>query len=279
MERINLIKNQLSNETNKTEEKQSSIIVQEAKENNKIKIVFMDEGLNALSRSLMTSLYNTLVQLDSDENTKVIILTGKGKAFAAGADIKTLNKTSYEAIVKNDWFLQPLEYISYHVNKPIIAAVNGLAYGGGFELALACDIIIASKNAKFAFPELKLGLFPGAGGTQRLAKLMGYHKAMEYILTTKDVPLSELKSFGVVNEVVEHEVLIEHCVKLGQSIACFSNMPVYAAKKAIKMSLETQLFAGLKAEKMLFDGLFNTYDKKEGVEAFLGKKSASFKDK
>jgi enoyl-CoA hydratase len=271
MERIKLIKNHLSSKQN--------VIVQEAKSSNKIKIVTMNEGLNALSKNLIDSVYSTLVKLDSDENTKVIILTGQGKAFAAGADIKTLNKTNYEHIVKNDWFLQSLENISYHITKPIIAAVNGIAYGGGFELALACDIIIASKNAKFGFPELKLGLFPGAGGTQRLSKLMGYHKAMEYILTTKDIPLLELKNLGVVNDVVEHESLIDHCEKIGESIAGFSSMSVYAAKKAIKMSLETNLYSGLKTEKFLFESLFNTSDKKEGVEAFLSKKTPIFKDK
>jgi enoyl-CoA hydratase/carnithine racemase len=271
MERINLIKNQLNSK--------QTITIQEAQNNKKIKIVTMNEGLNALSRSLIDNLYLTLRQLDSDENTKVIILTGQGKAFAAGADIKTLKKNNYEEIVKNDWFLQPLEYISYHITKPIIAAVNGIAYGGGFELALACDIIIASQNAKFGFPELKLGLFPGAGGTQRLSKLMGYHKAVEYILTTRDIPLLELKNFGVVNELVEPEKLIDHCVKIAEPIAGFSAMSVYAAKKAIKMSLETNLYSGLKTEKFLFEGLFNTFDKKEGVEAFLGKKTPNFKDK
>ena len=279
MNRLELIKNQLSKTNEAVRKKEEIVLVEEAVGIKGVKVVTMNSGLNALSKDLMSSLYQALVKLDNDEETRVIILTGKGKAFAAGADIKTLKQTEYSSIVKNDWFLQPLEYISYHITKPVIAAVNGIAYGGGFELALACDIIIATEKAIFGFPELKLGLFPGAGGTQRLSRLMGYHKAMEYILTTKDIPLSELKTFGVVNDVVPHDDLLKHTAKMAESIAKFSLMAVYAAKKAIKMSLETNLYSGLKTEKYLFESLFNTVDKKSGVDAFLAKKPANFQDK
>lgn len=283
MNRLNLIKNQLSNTSSEKKSPQAPqdlVIISEAQESKGVKILTMNSGLNALSKELMNSLYQNLVKLDNDQNCRVIILTGgKSKAFAAGADIKRLNQTSYSEIVKNDWFLQPLEYMSYHITKPIIAAVNGIAYGGGFELALACDIIIASDKSVFAFPELRLGLFPGAGGTQRLTRLMGYHKAIEYILTTKDIPLQELKNFGVVNDVVPHDQLMKRSCEIAESIAKFSLMSVYAAKKAIKMSQETGLFSGLKTEKYIFEALFNTIDKKSGVEAFLNKKPANFEDK
>ena len=279
MNRLNLIKNHLNNARDSEKKKDDIVLVENSNGNSAIKIVTMNSGLNALSKQLMKTLYETLVRLDGDQETKVIILTGKGKAFAAGADIKKLAQTDYPQIVKNDWFLQPLEYISYHISKPIIAAVNGIAYGGGFELALACDIIISSDKAAFAFPEMKLGLFPGAGGTQRLTKLMGYHKSIEYILTTRDIPLGELKTFGVINDVVPHDQLLSHSSKIGESISKFSMMAAIAAKKAIKMSLETNLYAGLKTEKYLFESLFNTEDKKSGVDAFINKKTASFKDK
>jgi enoyl-CoA hydratase/carnithine racemase len=276
MNRLTLIKNQLNN----SNQNKDLVLISDAQDVKGVKIVTMNSGLNALSKELMISLYQSLVKLDNDQDCRVIILTGgKGKAFAAGADIKRLNQTPYSEIVKNDWFLQPLEYISYHITKPIIAAVNGIAYGGGFELALACDIIIVSDKSAFAFPELRLGLFPGAGGTQRLTRLMGYHKAMEYILTTKDIPLSELKSFGVVNEVVPHDELMRCCIKMAESIAKFSLMSIYAAKKAMKMSQETGLYSGLKTEKYLFEALFSTLDKKSGVEGFLNKKPAKFEDK
>lgn len=275
MRRLELIKNQLS----KTGKK-PLVVVENANGNNtEIKIVTMNTPLNSLSREMANTVYETLAKLDSDNETRVIILTGISKAFAAGADIKYMSKADYSDVTRTDWFLFNLENISYHITKPIIAAVNGIAYGGGFELALACDIIIASEKAAFAFPELKLGLFPGAGGTQRLSRLMGYNKAFEYILTAKDIPLQELKNFGVVNQIVPHDQLIKSSVHVAESISKFSLMSVYAAKKAIKLSQETNLFAGLKAEKYLFEGVFATQDKKSGIDAFLGKKQPSFKDK
>jgi enoyl-CoA hydratase len=274
MNRINLIKNQL------TGNKSPLVIVESVNESNKaIKIVRMNSPpLNPLGTQLVTKVHDTLIELDGDEETKVIILTGNNKAFAAGADIKKFSKQNYLEIIKDDC-LNLFESFYYRMNKPLIAAVNGYAYGGGFELALCCDMILASDKASFGFPELKLGLFPGAGGTQRLARLMGNYKATEYILTTKDIPLNELKAFGVINDIVPHDQLITSAVKLAENICKFSLMTTIAAKKALRLSLETNLFTGLKAEKYIFQGIFNTEDKKIGVDAFLNKKTPVFKDK
>jgi enoyl-CoA hydratase/carnithine racemase len=272
MNRLKLIKNQLSNS-------QEIILINNVENNKSIKIVTLNSGLNALSKELMNKLYETLFKLDNDLETKVIILTGKGKAFAAGADIKHMSKIDYPQAIKSDWFLNPLEYISYNITKPIIAAVNGIAYGGGFELALACDLIFASSKAIFGFPELKLGLFPGAGGTQRMTKLVGLYKTMEYILTTRDIKPEELKSLSVINDIFNDEQLLSSCIKIAEQIAKFSMISIVAAKKAMKMALETGLHAGLKAEKYLFDSLFGTEDKREGLSAFLNKKPAQFNDK
>jgi len=287
MDRINIVKNQLNSqktaESSKNEE--HSILVQNAvfkdKTFKEVKIVTLNnqKSLNALGKDFLNLIYNTLIKLDIDNETKVIILTGAGKAFAAGADIKGISKNDYSFVARNDWDFLPIENIYYHMNKPIIAALNGFTFGGGFELALACDILIASDKASLAFPEHKLGLLPGAGGTQRLTRLMGYHKAMEYILTTKNLKLEEAKNFGVINDIVPHDKLIESAVSMAVDISKFSLMSIIASKKSMKMAMETNLFGGLKAEKYIFQGLFSTEDKKEGVQAFIEKRIPIVKDK
>jgi len=277
MRRINLIKNQLSN---KLHSYTSYTSVESVDNNPGIKIVTFDNPpLNALGLESSSALYEILSKLDADQETRVIIITGKGRAFVAGADIKAMSQLNYSEMSKIQSFLFNVEKISYHITKPLIAAVNGFTFGGGFELALCCDLIVASDKASFAFPELKLGLFPGAGGTQRISKIIGPVKAMEYILTCKDIPLSELKSLGVINDIVPHDQLINKCVQLAENISKFSLTSVSAAKKAIKISQETGLYAGLRTEKYLFDGLFNTEDKQIGLNAFINKKSPIFKDK
>jgi len=285
MERILLIKNQLSGNNQTNNKNENSILVENAvfkdKTYKEIKIVTLNnqKSLNALGKSFLNLIYETLLKIDTDDETKVIILTGIGKAFAAGADIKGISKNDYAFVAKNDWDFLPIENISYHMNKPIIAALNGFTFGGGLELALACDIILASDKASLAFPEHKLGLIPGAGGTQRLTRLMGYHKAMEFILTTKNIKLEEAKNFGVINDIVPHDKLIETSISLAIDICKFSLMSIIASKKSMKMALETNLYGGLKAEKYIFQGLFNTEDKKEGVKAFIEKRPPQIKDK
>lgn len=285
MNRLKLLRTQLSynilNNKNESGKEVKIVTVESAPGNKAIKIVKMNnpKSLNALQRPLLEALYTTLMGLDRDNETKIVILTGSGKAFAAGADIKQFAKHDYSHFVKDDMDLLPIENIYYHMNKPLIAAVNGIAYGGGFELALSCDLIFASHKAIFGFPELKLGLFPAAGGCQRFVKLLGYHKAMEFILTAKDININELKSFGVINEIFSPEKLIESTINFAEQICQFSLMSIIASKKAMKLSLETNLFAGLKAERYLFNGLFNTEDKKIGIDAFLNKIKPEFKNK
>jgi enoyl-CoA hydratase len=284
MERLNLIRNQLNNKEEFKYEGNSVLVencVHKGKEYKEIKIVTLNnpKSLNALSKNFLHLIYETLKKIDADKESKIIILTGINKAFAAGADIKNMSKLGYEDVATNDWDFLPIELISYQINKPIIAALNGFTFGGGLELALACDIILASDKAQIAFPELKLGLLPGAGGTQRLTRLMGYHKAMEYILTTKNIPLKEAKDFGVINDVIKHEELMDSAVSMALNMSKFSLMSIVNSKKSMKMALETGLAGGLKAEKYLFQGLFNTEDKKEGIKAFLEKRKPVFKDK
>lgn len=287
MERLNLIKNHLSNNNSKSEFKYegNSVLVENCFHNGKelkeIKLITLNnpKSLNALSKNFLHLIYETFKKIDADKETKVIILTGINKAFAAGADIKNMSKLGFHDVATNDWDFLPIELISYQINKPIIAALNGYTFGGGLELALACDIILASDKASIAFPELKLGLLPGAGGTQRLTRLMGYHKAMEYILTTKNIPLNEAKAFGVINDVVKHENLMEKAISTALEISKFSLMSVVNSKKSMKMALETSLYGGLKAEKHLFQALFNTEDKQEGIKAFMEKRKPVVKDK
>jgi enoyl-CoA hydratase/carnithine racemase len=275
MKRIELVKNQLSS----VGISKNLVKILAFSDNNSIKIVKMDSPpMNVLGKDLASQIVDTILKLNNDEETKVIILTGNEKVFAAGADIKHFSKQTFVNMI-NDDYLVLLEDLYYKVDKPIIAAINGYAYGGGFELALCCDIIIASDKAKLGFPELKLGLFPGAGGTQRMAKLVGYQKASEYVLTAKEIDPIELKQMGVINQIVPSDKVLDSAIEMAKSIAKFSSVSVKQAKKAIRMSLETNLHAGLKAEKYLFQGVFNSEDKKIGIDAFLNKKEPKFVDK
>ena len=287
MKRLEILKNQLYDSPLKNPETKIDdiLLVKNAELNGEIlkqiKIVTMNntKTLNALGQKFLSKIYETLVELDTDDETKVIILTGTGKSFAAGADIKKFAAVDYPYISKNDWDILPIENIYYHINKPVIAAINGIAFGGGLELALCCDILLASDKATLGLPEHKLGLIPGAGGTQRLARLMGYHKAMEYILSAKNLNLEDAKSFGVINNIVPHENLINEAIQMAKQMSQFSMNSILATKKSIKLSMETNLFSGLKAERFLFQGLFNTEDKKEGIDAFINKRRANFNDK
>lgn len=273
MNRIKFIKNQLKSG------EEEILKVESKSEDRSVKLVTMCMSVNILSRKMVQKLYSTLVSLDTDNETKVIILTGNKKIFLAGADIKALQKHNFVSISTNDWDFLPVENIYYHLNKPLIAAVNGACLGGGFEFALSCDLIFASEKASFALPEHTLGLIPGIGGTQRLAKFMGYQKAMQYILTAKNIPLEELKHFGIVNEVFQHEGLIDNCVEFAKEICKSSLNSIVGSKKAIKLALETNLYAGLKGERYIFQGIVGTEDKREGIQAFVNKKKPEFSNK
>jgi len=223
------------------------------------------KSLNALCDQLFTELNATIKEIDADNTHSAIVITGSGKkAFAAGADIKEKMLGFWDNMLT--------------CHKPIIAAVNGYALGGGFELALMCDIIYASDNAMFGLPEVTLGTIPGGGGTQRLIREVGKSKAMEMILTGEFVKAAEAKDLGVVSKVVPQDDLVAEAVKCGEKIGTFSNPIIAMAKDCVNHSYELGLQQGLGYEKRVFWSTFATQDRKEGMEAFAENRKAEFKD-
>ncbi|KAF2749973.1 enoyl-CoA hydratase [Sporormia fimetaria CBS 119925] len=234
---------------------------------------------NALSQRLIAELVRTLAELDQDPKIRSIVLTGVGQsAFSAGADLRELAEMTTAEAYRTGW-LKNLEDAFTALRKPIIAAVRGFAYGGGFEIALMCDMILASANAQFGFPEIKLGTLPGLGGTQRLTKAVGKYKAMQMVLTGSPVGATEMERFGVVNKAIfpEQDVL-EEAIKLARTIASFSVPAVALAKQAIKAAETTTLDAGLEIERALYYCSFSLADCQEGVAAFLEKRAPRFSD-
>ena len=279
MHRLKLIKNHLSSFPTISSFKSDQIQIES--HNDKIKIVKLINisKLNAINEALLDDLYNCLMILDRDEKTKVIVLTGNEKVFCAGADISKLSNDSYPDKIKYD-FLHKIEKISYEIGKPMIAAVSGFCLGGGFELALTCDIIGSTKSCKFGFPEIKIGLFPGAGGTQRLSRVCGYYKSCELILSGDLHDAESMHRLNVVNYVhPDYEILMKNTLNLADKISNYSLLAVKTAKRSLKSSLETTLRQGLDVERNIFHGLFSTEDKKIGTEAFLNKKKPVFIDK
>ena len=233
--------------------------------------------LNALSPQLMSELRNALLTLDQDDSVRVIILTGNEKAFAAGADIKQMADKSAIDMLLLDQFAT-WDQIK-KTKKTIIAAVSGFALGGGCELAMTCDIIIASETAVFGQPEIKIGVLPGAGGTQRLTRALGKAKAMEMVLTGKFISAEEAEKHGLVNRVVPVELYLEEALKLGAEIAQQSPVAVRLAKEAVLRSFETSLEEGLYFERKNFYLAFASEDQKEGMQAFIQKRKPDFKGK
>lgn len=231
--------------------------------------------LNALNLQLMTELSEALQSMDKAENVRVIILTGNEKAFAAGADIRQLaDKTSidmYKMDLFNIW-----TQIS-KTKKPIIAAVSGFALGGGCELAMSCDMIIASETAQFGQPEIKIGVMPGAGGTQRLTKVFGKAKAMELILTGRFIDAEEALSAGLINKIVPVELYMQETLKLAKAIADMPPIAVQMAKESILRSFEVPLEEGLYFERKNYNTLYSSEDQKEGMKAFIEKRKPNFK--
>ena len=281
MNRLKLIQKQLKASNENKSPDNNLVIIESSKNNPQIKIIRLNnpKQLNSMNEIRSKELYETFIKLDKDEETKVIILTGTEKSFCAGADIKALHKHDFVEMNKNDWNLLHLENIYYHVCKPIIAAINGICFGGGLEIALLCDILIASERAQLSFPEINIGLIPGCGGTQRLVRQIGINRAKEYILTGKKIDLQFAKTSGIINSIVKHENLMEEALKQAEEIAKSPLNSIIAAKKSIRLAYETTLFAGLKAERDLFNSLFNTKDKNIGIEAVLNKKQLKFLDK
>src|SRR5690348_18168699 len=235
------------------------------------------QALNALNLALKAELCEAIRKFDADPDIGCMIITGNEKAFAAGADIKEMaDKTYNEALMGNfagDWDE------AARARKPVDAAVAGFALGGGCELAMMCDIIIAADNAKFGQPEIKLGVIPGIGGTQRLTRAVGKSKAMELCLTGRMMDAAEAERCGLVTRVVPLAELMSETMKLAETIAAMSLPAVMAAKEAINRSFETSLAEGIRFERRIFQALFATEDQKEGMAAFLEKRPPRFKNR
>jgi enoyl-CoA hydratase len=232
--------------------------------------------LNALNDQLMNELGHALKQLDADDAIGCIVVTGSDKAFAAGADISAMAAFSFTDVYKNDYITRNWEQIR-SVRKPVIAAVSGFALGGGCELAMMCDFIIAADNAKFGQPEIRLGVIPGAGGTQRLPRAVGKAKAMDMALTGRMMDAVEAERSGLVSRVVPAATLMDEALGAALQICEFSQIAVMAAKESVNRAFEGGLSDGVMFERRLFHGLFATSDQKEGMNAFLNKRKAEFK--
>ncbi|MBP7942905.1 MAG: enoyl-CoA hydratase [Polynucleobacter sp.] len=236
------------------------------------------KALNALSPDLTRELADALDNLESDDDVAVVVLAGSDKAFAAGADIKVMKDWSYMDVYKSDFITGTWERIT-KFRKPTIAAVAGYALGGGCELAMMCDLIIAADTAKFGQPEITIGTIPGAGGTQRLTRFVGKSKAMEMVLTGRMMDAQEAERSGLVSRVVPADQLIDDAIATAQKIASMSLPIVMMAKDSVDRSYEVSLNEGVHFERRLFHSTFATEDQKEGMNAFAEKRKPSFKNK
>jgi enoyl-CoA hydratase len=235
------------------------------------------EALNALNGALMVELAAAIDAFEADSGIGCLVLTGSDKAFAAGADIKEMAAKSYmEAFMKN--FAATWDPPA-HARKPVVAAVAGFALGGGCELAMHCDIIIAADNARFGQPEIKLGVIPGIGGTQRLTRAVGKAKAMDLILTGRMMDADEAERCGLVARVVPLAELMNEAMKAADTIASMSLPSVMVAKEAVNRAFEVSLAEGVAFERRVFHALFSTEDQKEGMAAFMEKRPARFNNK
>jgi enoyl-CoA hydratase len=233
------------------------------------------DALNALNDRLVTELGQQLDLWEKDEGVGCVVLTGAGRAFAAGADIKEMRPQSYMDAYGNDFITRNWERASTF-RKPIIAAVNGFALGGGCELAMMCDFILASEAAKFGQPEINLGVMPGAGGTQRLTRFVGKSKAMEMCLTGRMMDAAEAERSGLVSRVVPADKLIEEAKTVARKIAGMSRPIAMMTKESVNAAYETMLRQGMMFERRLFHSMFATDDQKEGMGAFIEKRPAKF---
>lgn len=235
------------------------------------------KALNALCDPLMKDVSDALAAAEADANSGCIVITGEGKAFAAGADIKEMAPLSFSEITVRDKF-KAWNAVA-ECKLPVIAAVNGFAFGGGCELAMMCDIMVASTKAVFGQPEIKLGVIPGAGGTQRLIRAIGKSKAMKMILTGGNMSAEDAERAGLVSEVVKPEELMPTVMKMAGEISGMGRLALQLGKESVNSAYETTLQEGLHAEKKMFYSLFGTDDKKEGMDAFINKRKAVFTHK
>ena len=231
--------------------------------------------LNALNDQLMDELGAALKAFDGDANIGCMIITGSEKAFAAGADIGAMASYSFSDVYKGDYITRNWEQIR-SIRKPVIAAVSGFALGGGCELAMMCDFIIAADNAKFGQPEIKLGVIPGAGGTQRLPRAIGKAKAMDLALTGRMMDAIEAERAGLVSRIVPLDKLMDEALGAALMICEFSQLAVMAAKESVNRAFESSLADGIMFERRMFHALFATQDQKEGMDAFVNKRKAVF---
>ncbi len=236
------------------------------------------DALNALNSQLLGELAQALTEADANDKVRCIILTGSAKAFAAGADIKEMSEKTFVDMFLGDFFEPATEAVA-KVRKPVIAAVSGYALGGGCELAMMCDFIIASETAKFGQPEINLGVIAGIGGTQRLPRYVGKAKAMDMHLTGRFMDAEEAERSGLVSRVVPVKQLMEEAQSAAAKIAEKSMLASIAAKQAVNRAFETTLDEGLLFERRLFHSLFATEDQKEGMSAFLEKRTPQFRDR
>jgi len=254
-------------------------LIQVRTEADKVGIITLNrpKQLNALNSELMVEMGTALKLFDADPHIGCIILTGNEKAFAAGADIGAMATYSYADVYKNDYITRDWETLR-SIRKPIIAAVSGFALGGGCEVAMMCDIIIAADNARFGQPEIKLGIIPGAGGTQRLPRAIGKAKAMDLALTGRMMDAQEAERAGLVSRVVPLDKLMDEALGAALSICDYSQIAVMSAKESINRAFESSLSDGVMFERRMFHALFATEDQKEGMDAFVNKRKPVFKN-
>jgi len=233
------------------------------------------QAMNALNRTLLSELVSALTAFDSDEAVGAMVITGSQRAFAAGADIKEMAEASAVEMLTSS-FVELFDGIR-NVRKPVIAAVSGYALGGGCELAMSCDMIVASETAKFGQPEVTIGVIPGAGGTQRLTRAVGKALAMEMVLNNRMLTAGEAAQFGLVNRVVPVERFLEEAMALASEVAGRAPLAVRLGKEAVNKAFELSLTEGLEAERRAFYMLFATEDQKEGMKAFVEKRKAEWK--
>ncbi|CAG9183157.1 enoyl-CoA hydratase [Cupriavidus respiraculi] len=234
------------------------------------------KALNALNDTLMDELGAALMAFDQDEAIGCIVITGSERAFAAGADIGMMAQYTYMDVYKGDYITRNWETIR-RIRKPVIAAVAGYALGGGCELAMMCDIVIAAETARFGQPEVKLGTMPGAGGTQRLPRAVSKAKAMDLCLTARMMDAAEAERAGLVSRVVPADKLVDEALEAARTIATYSLPVVMMIKESINAAYETSLAEGVHFERRLFHATFATEDQKEGMAAFVEKRAANFR--
>ena len=252
-------------------------LIQTRVEADKVGIITLNrpQQLNALNDALMDELGHALKAWDADAAIGCMVITGSEKAFAAGADIAAMAKYSFSDVYQGDYITRNWETLR-KVRKPVIAAVSGFALGGGCELAMMCDFIIAADNARFGQPEIKLGVIPGAGGTQRLPRAVGKAKAMDMALTGRMMDATEAERSGLVSRVVALDKLMDETLAAALMICDHSQLATMAAKESVNRSFESGLADGVMFERRMFHALFATSDQKEGMAAFVGKRKAQF---